>query len=257
MRNLDEMVALITGGTRGIGREMVHRVAEAGARVYTCGRTERALEQLRDETDSLAGEVTVTRTDVADGRKVASLADQIRREEGRLDALVNNAGVLGARQPLESVAIDSFRHTIDVNLNGAFITSKLSIPLLRASDDAVIVNVSSSVGRTGRGRWGPYAISKHGLEGMTDTLADELESDGIPVVSANPGGTATEMRAEAYPDEDPSTLPRPDEVAETLVLLTRTLETDQTGNRYNCRDLFEYLDPGQTPSPDRLPTAEA
>ena len=254
MRDLHNMVALITGGTKGIGRAMVEHLAGAGARVYTCGRAEKPLEELTSATRDLDGEVIANRADVTNADKVVSLATHVRETDGHLDLLVNNAGVLGPRQPLESVALDAWRHTLEVNLTGAFITAKTCIPLLRESDDALLLNISSSVGRKGRGRWGPYAISKHGIEGMTDTLADELESDAIPVISANPGGTATKMRAEAYPDEDPDTLPTAAQVAETLVLLARTIDTDQTGNRYDCRDLFEWV--GEATTGGELPAVE-
>lgn len=256
MRHLHDMVAFITGGTRGIGRAMVERLARHGARVYTCGRNDRDIEKLSADTRDLDGEVIASTASVTVRDRMAEFTDQIREKDGRLDLLVNNAGVLGPREPLEDVPVETWRQTLEVNLTGVFIATKTTIPLLRESDDGMVLNISSSVGREGRGRWGPYAVSKHGVEGMTDTLADELAPDGMTVVSANPGGTATDMRADAYPDEDPSTLPTPDQVAATLVLLARTLEDDQSGNRYDCRDLFEQTEAAEPPAPDQLPTAD-
>ncbi len=255
MRKLDETVALITGGTRGIGEAMVRQIAKAGGVVYTCGRTDRALETLEEFGRQLDGKIVAEPVDVTSFEQLEAFAERIGEADGRLDLLVNNAGVLGPRRPLEEVAVEAWRHTLEVNTTGVFLSSKVSIPLLRRASEARIVNVSSSVGREGRGQWGPYAVSKHGVEGLTETLADELADDDIAVVSANPGGTATEMRAEAYPDEDPATLPSAEKVAETLVMLARSVTLAQSGATYDCRPLFDWLDAADPPDPGELPTA--
>jgi NAD(P)-dependent dehydrogenase (short-subunit alcohol dehydrogenase family) len=256
MMGLDEMVAFVTGGTRGIGRAMVLRIAEAGGTVYTCGRTESSLEGLRDESRKLDGTLVAETADVTSFDQLTDLTEMIDDAEGQLDLLVNNAGVLGPRARLEDVSVEAWRHTLEVNTTGVFLTAKASLELLRAADESRVVNISSSVGREGRARWGPYAVSKHGVEGLTETLADELEEEGIPVVSANPGGTATDMRADAYPDEDPDTLPSADRVAETLLVLGRTVQVGQTGQTYDCRELFEHVDGATLPAPEDLPVAD-
>ena len=249
MRDLEEAIVLVTGGSRGIGRALTIQLAEAGATVYTCGRTRDDLEETRRlardrmasaDGQNASGEVRPEFVDVTDEQAVSDLADRIRREEGRLDALVNNAGMLGSRARIEDYPINVWRRTMEVNVDGVFLPTRASIPLLRDSGDAVIVNISSSVGREGRAEWGAYSVSKCGVEGLTDILAGELVEDGVATVSANPGGTATDMRARAYPDEDPEMLPAPSEVAETLVMLIRTVGVDEAGAKYNCRDLFDH-----------------
>ncbi len=256
MTRLDEMVAFVTGGTRGIGKAMVMQIAEAGGTVYTCGRTESSLEGLRDPSRELDGEIVAETADVTSFDQLTGLTETIAEEEGRLDLLVNNAGVLGPRARLEDVSVEAWRHTLEVNTTGVFLTAKAALELLRTADESRIVNLSSSVGREGRARWGPYAVSKHGVEGLTETLADELEGEGIPVVSANPGGTATDMRAEAYPDEDPDTLPSAEQVAETLLVLGQTVRVGQTGQTYDCRELFDYVGSETLPDPEDLPVAD-
>ena len=257
MRDLDEAIILVTGGSRGIGRALTVRLAEAGATVYTCGRTRADLEETRRlarksvDASTRGGVVRLETVDVTDEDRVAALLERIQRDEGRLDALVNNASVLGSRAEIEEYPLEAWRHTMDVNVDGVFLTTRASIPLLRNSGDAVIVNISSSVGREGRAGWGAYSVSKCGVEGLTDILAGELTGDGIATVSANPGGTATEMRAAAYPQEDPETLPTAEDVAETLRLLIQTIGTDQSGTKYNCRDLFDHVD---ATSADGLPS---
>lgn len=240
MQNLEGRVALVTGGSRGIGRALCLALAERDLHVYACARDAEALR----ETAQMAGpdaSITVLEADVTDLDAMRAVIGCIEAERARLDIVINNAGVLGPRTAIEEVTLQQWRQTMSVNLDGVFITSKLAIGPLRGEGGGMILNVSSSVGRRGRGHWGPYAVSKHGVEGLSDTLADELADDDICVVSVNPGGTATQMRHKAYPDEDPDTLPTPEEVAQTFMLLIDRLEVAQTGRKYNSRDLMEFV----------------
>jgi NAD(P)-dependent dehydrogenase (short-subunit alcohol dehydrogenase family) len=234
---LEGAVALVTGGSRGIGRAVVLALNEAGADVYTCARDEAALQETRAAA-AAPERVHVEVADVAEREQLVHLLERIENERGRLDVLVNNAGILGPRDHIENVELSTWREVMRVNLDGVFLASKLSIPLMREAGQGVMLHVSSSVGRAGRGTWGPYAVSKHGVEGLSDTLADELADDDIVSVSINPGGTATDMRAEAYPDEDPDTLPTAEEVAATFVALIGRLTLEQTGGKYNSRELI-------------------
>lgn len=251
-RDPESLVACVTGGGRGIGRALCHQLAEAGAVVYTCARTEAQLQETVD-TSPGPGEIVAYHADVTDTVEMDQMFDDIGAD-GALDVLIANAGMLGPREPIERVAPEAWRRTQRVNVDGVFLANRFSIPLMRkrleSRPDAspIILNMSSSVGREGRARWGPYATSKFAVEGLTETLADELGDDGFTVLSANPGGTATSMRAEAYPDEDPDQLPSPERVAETLRLLVLEAGPDQNGNTYDCRDLFEFLDSSAPPA---------
>jgi NAD(P)-dependent dehydrogenase (short-subunit alcohol dehydrogenase family) len=170
--------------------------------------------------------------DVSDPESVRAMFEKFGEHEERLDLLVNNAGVLGPRAELEEVDIEEWRHVFAVNADGPFLVTKAALPYLRRAAGTVC-NVSSSVGRRGRGGWGPYACSKHALEGMTDTFADELADDDVVVFSVNPGGTATDMRAEAYPEENPATLPTAREVA---AVIAEMCETAESKDKLNVRD---------------------
>ncbi len=249
MPDLKGRVALVTGGSRGIGRSLCLDLAERGAHVYTCARDEAGLA----ETASLgpSGAVTALTADVTNLEAMHRVFERVTDDHGRLDILVNNAAMLGPRLPIEHVDLQAWRQTMTVNIDGVFIASKLAIGLMRDAGGGVMLNVSSSVGRRGRGGWGPYAVSKHGVEGLTDTLADELADDGICVVSVNPGGTATRMRHKAYPDEDPNTLPSPEEVSKTFMLLIERLGVEQSGRKYNSRDLMQFV--GQEVAGEALP----
>lgn len=215
-------VAVITGGTRGIGRALCEVLVERGATVYSCGTSENAPSEVPEGVVAIQCDVT----DPADVRRLAELAG------GEVDLLVNNAGVLGPRDVLEEVALDEWRHVFAVNVDGPFLVTNAFLPALRSAG-GVVVNVSSSVGRRGRASWGPYACSKHALEGMTTTYAEELADDGVAVFAVNPGGTATDMRAEAFPDEDPDTLPTATEVAEVIVNMA---ERRPSGESLDVRD---------------------
>ncbi|MFW5967475.1 MAG: SDR family NAD(P)-dependent oxidoreductase [Persicimonas sp.] len=242
MSTFDDGVALVTGGSRGIGRAACVEFAARGMTVFTCARSTDGLAETERLAEGAAGEVRGFEADVTAPEQMREIFDRIESEYGRLDLLVNNAGVLGPKAPIEEISLADWRRTMAVNLDGVFICSKLAIGLLRESEAGFVLNVSSSVGRRGRGGWGPYAVSKHGVEGLTDTLADELAEDGACVVSVNPGGTATEMRQKAYPDEDPSTIPTPERVARTFAYLVEELTVDQTGGKFDSRELFENLE---------------
>ena len=234
----DGAVALVTGGSRGIGRATALALSQAGATVYACARDEDALQSARAKAID-PGRFRVAVADVAEREQLSHLLDRIRNECGRLDVLVNNAGILGPRAPIEDVSLSTWHEVMRINLDGVFLTSQMSIPLMRAAGQGLMLHVSSSVGRAGRGTWGPYAVSKHGVEGLSDTLADELSDDDIVSVTVNPGGTATDMRAKAYPDEDPDTIPDPEDVAETFLGLIERLTVAETGRKYNSRDLMD------------------
>lgn len=253
MRDLSELTALVTGGSRGIGRALCVTLVEAGATVYTCARSRPDLESIADQTGTAPGELHWEVADVTDDEQVDALYERIEREAGSLDVLVNNAGILGEKTPIEAYPPERWRTTMRVNVDGTFLASRGAIPLLRRAEHGLILNVSSSVGREGRAEWGAYSVSKFGVEGLTEILAGELREDDTAAISVNPGGTATDMRAEAYPDEHPDTLPSTDEVADTFVLLIRAVGVDETGRRYNSRELFELTGRETPPAGGEIP----
>jgi len=215
--------ALVTGVSRGIGRALVIALRDAGWQVAGCSRSPEAGCEI-DFYESC---------DISDPVSVASFAGALSQRWDALDLLIHNAGVLGPRAPLRDIEPAEWKHVIDVNLNGSFYVVREFFDLLEAADEPRVVLMSSSVGRKGRGEWGAYSASKFGVEGLVDILADELEK-GI-VVSVNPGGTATDMRAEAYPDEDPATLPSAAEVAEIILGFVEEMP-GSSARRLNVRD---------------------
>src|SRR4029450_9770102 len=159
---------LVTAGAAGIGREIVRALVEDGAHVHICDIDAAALEDARRE-HGFATSVT----DVAEVENVKRLFEDVGTHLGGLDVLVNNAGIAGPTAPVESITPEDWRRTIAVNLDGQFYCAHFAVPLLRQSRRGVIVNMSSVAGRLGYAFRTPYAASKGGVGGFTESLARE------------------------------------------------------------------------------------
>ena len=156
-------------------------------------------------------------------------------ELGRIDALVNNASVLGSRVAIEHYDLEEWKHVIDVNLTGAFLCARAVVPFLKETGGSII-NISSGVGDHGRPYWGAYCVSKNGLEAMSEMMAGELEGTNVRVNAVDPGAMRTEMRAAAYPDEDPQALPAPYDITDVFVYLVSDRSRGVTGQRFRARE---------------------
>lgn len=205
-------VILVTGATAGIGRAVSRDLALHGATVILHGRNANALETVFQELRDLGPEPVVVQLDLerAQGDAYQELTEKLESRFGRLDGLLHNASILGDRSPIEHYDIGLWQRVIHVNLNAPFILTRCFLPLLRLSGDASVVFTTSGVGNRGRAYWGAYCVSKFGIEGLAQTLADELENTHIRVNCINPGATRTAMRRAAYPAENPDTLPLPE-----------------------------------------------
>jgi NAD(P)-dependent dehydrogenase (short-subunit alcohol dehydrogenase family) len=232
---LEGKTALVTGGSRGIGKAIAKTYAKEGASVIICGRDEQALLGACREI-SQYGEIEYIQTDISDKRDVKILAGQIEEKWTSLNILVNNASILGVRASILDYPEDVWEEVVKINLNAQFFITKAVLPLILKSQNGSIINVSSSVGRRGVANWGAYSASKFGLEGLTQVLADELRSRNMRVNSVNPGGTRTSMRANAYPQEDPLTLPSPEDITPVFLYLASDESIGVTGREFNARD---------------------
>lgn len=213
---LKDRVILVTGAGDGIGRAAALGFARLGANVGLLGRTLSKLESVYDEIVA-AGfpqpDIAVMNLAKAQGPDYIQLVESIRAEYGRLDGLLHNASILGQLSPIEHYDIALWTEVMHVNLTAPFVLTQVLLPLLNQSADASIVFTSSGVGRVGRAYWGGYAVSKFGVEGLSQVLADETrEAARIRVNCVNPGRTRTAMRRAAYPAEDPASLPLPEEI---------------------------------------------
>jgi len=236
---LKERVILITGAGAGIGRAAALAFAAHGATVVLLGRKAAQLEALYDEV-LLAGypqpAIAVMDLAKAQGPAYFDLARQLASSYGRLDGLLHNAAILGDRTPIEQYDVGTWHHVLHVNLTAPFVLTQVLMPLLRASPDASIVLTSSGAGRRGKAYWGAYAVSKFGIEGLTQVLADETEATThIRVNSVNPGPVRTAMRRQAFPGEDPSAPPPPDSIMPTYLFLMGPDSASVTGQSFDCQ----------------------
>lgn len=220
---LADKVILVTGAGAGIGRAAALSYAQHGATVILSGRTTEKLEAVYDEIEAAGGPqpaIFPVNMEAARSEDYEALAATIETEFGRLDGLLNNAGILGLRTPIESYDPATWDQVMRINLNAQFYLTQAMIPLLRLAENASVVFTTSGVGRTGRAYWGAYSVSKFAVEGLSQVLADELYSVyGIRVNAVNPGATRTQMRASAYPAEDPEALPTPDQIMPVYLYL--------------------------------------
>lgn len=236
---LADRVILVTGASAGIGRVLAKSVANLGATVILHGRTVSRLEAVYDEICAAGGPTpAIFPLDLerASGEDYDRLSGAIEEQWGRLDGLVQNAGVLGGRTPIEHHDVGDWQRVLHVNLTAPFILCRCLLPLLMKSPDASVIFTSSGVGRRGKAYWGAYAVSKFGVEGLSQVLADELgNKPNIRVNVINPGATRTAMRAAAYPAEDPDRLKTPEEIIGAWLYLLGPDSRGVTGRSFDAQ----------------------
>ncbi len=232
-----DRVILVTGATAGIGRAVARALVRYGATVVIHGRDATALETLYDELKDLGPEPIAAQLDLehAQGDEYLHLAEQIESRFKRLDGLLHNAGILGDLSPIEHYDVGLWQRVMHTNLNAPFILTRCLLPLLRRSEDASVLFTTSGVGNVGRAYWGAYCVSKFGTEGLAQILADECEKTSIRVNCINPGSTRTRMRRQAFPAEDPSSLPTPESITAPYLYLLGPDSRGVSGERIDCR----------------------
>lgn len=220
---LEKRIILVTGAGAGIGRAAALSFAAHGATVILLGRTEEKLEQIYDEIEA-AGypqpALIPFNLETAGETDYDNLAATLEQEFGHLDGILHNAGILGLRTPIESYDPTVWQQVMQINVNAPFMMTQALLSLVQESTDASVAFTSSGVGRQGRAYWGAYSVSKFATEGMMQVLSDELEHSGnVRVNCINPGATRTNMRATAYPGENPATNPTPEEIMPLYLFL--------------------------------------
>ncbi len=232
-------IILITGAGDGIGKTLALNCASQGATVVLLGRTIKKLESVYDEIETNGGPQPAIYPMNLEGATINDydeLASKLESEFGKLDGLVHNAGLLGELTTIQQTDFETWMRVMQVNLNGPFLMTQSLLPLLKKANAATIIFTSSSVGRKGRAHWGAYAVSKFATEGLSQILADELQTNTtIRVNAINPGKTRTHMRAEAYPAEDPLTLPSPQSIMPAYLYLLCSESQGITGQSFDAQ----------------------
>ena len=217
-RPLSGKLALVTGASRGIGAAIAEALGKAGAHVILVARTAKALEEVEERIHSAGGSATIAPLDLTDGESIGKLAAAVAQRWKSLDVLVLNAGMLGSLTPVEHIDGKEYARLLTLNVvaNQALIAA--FDQMLRRSERADIIAITSTVGHEPRAFWGAYGSSKAALENLVLSYADETEHSGkIRVHVINPGPTRTRMRALAYPGEEPESVKPPEVVAEFIL----------------------------------------
>jgi NAD(P)-dependent dehydrogenase (short-subunit alcohol dehydrogenase family) len=246
---LQDRLALVTGASRGIGRAIALALADRGAHVVVSARTVGALEELDDEIRSRGGKCTLLQLDLRNGDKIDQLGPTLFQRWGKLDILIGSAGILGPLSPLPHVTKDAWEQVIDINLSANWRLIRTLDPLLKRAPDGRAVFLTSGASSGKYAYWGPYAVSKAGLETLVKTYAEEVANTPVRVNLLNPGGVRTQMRAKAFPGEDPSTLPTPDDLVPLFLELVSP-ECDRNGEIVSFRDWQQRQHAGAIPDSD-------
>jgi len=221
--SLEGKVILVTGAGDGIGRVAALTYARFGATVLLLGRTTSKLEAVYDEIESMGGRqpaILPMDLETASYDEMQKLERLIDKEFGQLDGLLHNAGILGALTPLEMYDVDMFAKVMQINFTATFKLTQALLPLLKDANNGSIVFTSSTVGTYPRAFWGAYALSKQAVEGMSDIFTQETKNTtNLRFNCINPGGIRTNMRAHAYPGENPMSLKTPEDIMSAYVCL--------------------------------------
>lgn len=217
MVKFDKQVALVTGASRGIGYSVALQLAQEGVHVVALARTKAGLEQLDDAIQAVGGSCTLMPYDLLKGDLIEGIGPLLFDKFGRLDILIGNAGMLGGLVPLAQTDPSMWERVFALNVTANLRLIRTCDPLLRAAPKAHAIFVTSGAAQSCKAFWGAYAASKAALDAMVKVYANEIAHTNVKVEIFNPGGTRTAMRAQAFPGEDPMTLPTADEVATKIV----------------------------------------
>ena len=217
---LKDKVTIITGASGGIGSELARRLAPLGARLALCGRSEEKLARLQEEIQALGAETMIWVGDITQEDAPAACVQAVLERFGRLDILINNAG-LALSCPFAETTPQQFDDIMALNVRAPYFLTQAALPHLEQSDHATVLNIASVVGHKGYPLQSAYAASKHALIGMTKSLANEVYDRGIRVHIIAPGAVYTDMVKISRPDLSPEGMILSEDIADiALFLLT-------------------------------------
>ncbi|MGZ3198057.1 MAG: SDR family NAD(P)-dependent oxidoreductase [Croceibacterium sp.] len=223
-------VALVTGSSRGIGAATAKALAMAGAHVVLTARTTRDLEAVEEGIHEAGGSATIAPMDLTESDSIARLANAISERWGKLDILVINAAILPQLTPVTQIEQQFFNRALTLNVLATQALLANFDPLLKRSEAGRVVGVTSWIGQNPRAYWGAYGATKAAFDNLLGAYAQEVENiSQIRVAIVDPGATRTQMRARAYPGEDPESVKPPEVVAERIVAVLG--EDFETGSR--------------------------
>lgn len=246
-KTLRDKVAVVTGGSRGIGKAIAILLAENGAHVVICARKGEDLKAASDLINGRGGRCEYILADVSDEKQTANLADEVLRNHGYVDILINNAGV-GVYKPFTESSLEDWDTVINTNLKGPFLCSKAFAPSMMKRREGCIINIISGAGKTPMKNLSTYCASKFGLVGLSGSMRKELKDSGIRVLCLFPGYIKTPFYGNFPMDfRLPSKAKRPEAVAEEVLrALTQRNKLRSYGNGFihwlnSFRDIGTYI----------------
>ena len=215
MTILTDKVAVVTGGTKGIGLAIAEALLDQGAKVYVCARDRAEIEAVVERLNGV-GEIYGKVCDVRVEEQVVGLLDSCERRFGGVDILVNNAGIGVIGKTVEEISGDEFRQTLETNVSGVFYFCHHAIPMMKRRGGGYILNISSLAGQNPHPGMAAYNASKFGLNGFTEALMQEVRHDDIKVSYICPGSVNTEFGGDT-PSEEKAWQLRPADIAQVVI----------------------------------------
>ncbi|CRK85873.1 Uncharacterized oxidoreductase YciK [Candidatus Providencia siddallii] len=235
---LNNKTILITGASSGIGREAAITYSYFGASIILIGRTKEKLNIVKSEIRKQTGRssaIYILDLLTATKETYKLLVKNIKKEHQFLNGVLHNASILGEISLIKNQSSVTWHNVMQVNINGPFMLTQALLPFLLKTNNASLVYTSSSVGKKGRAGWGAYAVSKFATEGLMQILADEYKETNLRVNSINPGAVNTNMRANAFPLEDPLKLKTPTDIMPAYIYLMSDDSLGKTGISFDAQ----------------------
>ena len=236
--NIENKIVFITGATSGIGKALALELSKMGVKLILHGRNKSKLDSLYKEIKNIGYEPTIVTLDLENSKAddYKNFIKLIESKYQKIDGLVHNAAILGDRSPIEHYDIGLWQKVLHVNLTAPFILTRCLLPFLKESlERSSIIFTSSGVGISGKAYWGSYSVSKFGIEGLYQILADELENTNIRVNCIDPGATRTKMRKKAYPSENPNNISKPEVILRPYLFLLSDESSSINRKRIACQ----------------------
>ncbi|AMA64650.1 putative oxidoreductase YciK [Candidatus Arsenophonus lipoptenae] len=243
---LNKKTILITGASDGIGREVALTYSRYSANLILIGKTKSKLKKIKQEILSTSKNCTpLIHTYAIDlltinQSKCYELVTKINQYCPYLDGLLHNASILGKIAPILEQPIKLWLDVIQINVNATFMLTKSLLPLLLKAPNSSLIFTTSSVGKKGRANWGAYSVSKFATEGLMQVLFDEYKDSHLRINCINPGATRTQMRANAFPMENPKNIKEPKEIMNIYLYLMGKDSIKESGMYFNAQDGSNY-----------------
>jgi 3-oxoacyl-[acyl-carrier protein] reductase len=221
---LDGKIALVTGASMGIGKSISIKLAREAAVIVIAARTLEKLEETKKEIESFGGKAFIICTDLAEQRQIDDLFENIKREFGRLDIIINNAAITVTGKLID-FAQEDFDKLINVNLKAVYLCCQHALKIMVPQKSGIIINISSNVVYKGYPEQSIYSATKSGVLAITKSISNEHQQDGISVAIIHPGAVDTGLATQARPDIDRKLLIRPEDIADTVLYMLKLSDT--------------------------------